>query len=70
MALNGIPAFPIHSAKFRPGIGPKFLSKYEFAVIIFAASGVSASSRRIGTARITAAVEWSGKGKKSIVHKD
>lgn len=70
MALNEIRPFSVHSAQIMDGIGPKFLSKYEFSVIIFAASGISAHSRRIARARITAAVEWSGKGKRMILHKD
>ena len=69
MALKGIPAFSIHSAEKMVRIGPKFLSQHEFGVIVFAASGISAHSRLVAKARITAAVEWSSKGKKTILHK-
>lgn len=68
MALKRIPAFSIHSAEVVVPIGPKFLSQHEFGVIVFAASGISAHSRMVAKARITAAVEWSKKGKKTIVH--
>lgn len=70
MALKGIPAFSIHSAEGPIPIGPKFLSEHEFGVIVFAASGISAHSRLVAKARITAAVEWSAKGKKTILHQD
>lgn len=70
MALKGIPPFRIHSAEITAHIGPKFLSQHEFGVIVFAASGISAHSRLVARARITAAVEWSRKGKKTILHKD
>ena len=69
MGLKGIPAFRIHSAEAVVPIGPKFLSEQEFGVIVFAASGISASSRVVAKARITAAIEWSKKGKKTILHK-
>jgi hypothetical protein len=69
MALKGIPAFSIHSAEVVVPIGPKFLSEQEFRVIVFAASGISAHSRVVAKARITAAMEWSKKGKKTILHK-
>lgn len=69
MALNEIPPFSIHSAEMIVRDGRKFLSEQEFAVIIFAASGISAHSRRVARARITAVVEWSKKGKKTILHK-
>ena len=68
MALKGIPSFSIHSAEMTVQGGRKFLSEQEFAVIIFAASGISAHSRRVAKARITVAVEWSKKGKKTILH--
>jgi hypothetical protein len=70
MALNGIPPFSIHSAEMTVHSGRKFLSQHEFGVIVFAASGISAHSRLVARARITAVVEWSRKGKKSILHKD
>jgi hypothetical protein len=49
---------------------PKLLSEQEFSVVVFAASGISANSRSAAKARITAMVEWSNKGKKSILHQD
>lgn len=70
MAFNGIPPFKIHSAEMTVHIGRKFLSQHEWAVIIFAASGISAHSRRVAKARITAVIEWSNKGKKTILHQD
>jgi hypothetical protein len=70
MARKGITAFSIHSAKTMAGIGPKCLSEEEFRVVICAASGVSASSRAFKRARVTFAVEWSRKGKKTILHQD
>lgn len=51
-------------------IGPKCLSEQEFRVIICAASGVSANSRVFKRARVTFAVEWSRKGKRTILHQD
>jgi hypothetical protein len=39
-------------------------------VTVFAASGISANSRSAAKVRITAMVEWSDKGKKSILHQD
>ena len=69
MALKGMPAFPVHSAEVMVPIGPRFLCEHEFGVIVFAASGISAHSRVVARARITAAVEWSKKGKKTILHK-
>jgi hypothetical protein len=39
-------------------------------VIIFAASGISAHSRVFKRARVTFAVEWSKKGKRTILHQD
>jgi hypothetical protein len=70
MALKGIPPFSIHSAEMTVRSGQKSLCEQDFAVIVFAASGISAHSRRVATARITAVVEWSNKGKKTILHKD
>lgn len=69
MTPKGIPAFSIHSAETMVHIGPKCLSQHEFEVIIFAASGISAHSRLVAKARITAVVEWSKKGKRTILHK-
>ena len=69
MASKGMRAFSIHSAEMVVPIGPKFLSEQEFGVIVFAASGISAHSRVVARARITAAIEWSKKGKKTILHK-
>lgn len=48
----------------------KFLSQHEFAVIVCAASGIAARSRVFKRARVTFAVEWSKKGKKTILHQD
>lgn len=70
MDINGLPIFPIHSSEMKIQSGRKCLSQHEFGVIVFAASGVSAHSRLVAKARITAAVEWSKKGKKTILHKD
>ena len=70
MALDGIPAFSIHTSTMAVRVRPKLLSEQEFAVVVFAASGISPHSRSAAKARITAVVEWSAKGKKSIVHQD
>lgn len=70
MAINGIPSFPIHSSMTAVSDGQRLLSQQEFAVIVFAASGISARSRRVAKARLTAMVEWSKKGKKTILHQD
>jgi hypothetical protein len=51
-------------------IGEKFLSEQEFVVVLFAATGISACSRRVARARLTFAVEWSDKGKRTILHQD
>jgi hypothetical protein len=64
-----IPAFSIHSAPREVHIGRKFLSQHEFSVIVFAATGISAHSRSAARAHVTFAVEWSKKGKKTILHK-
>lgn len=45
MAVNGIRPFSVHSSGRAVNIGLKLLSQAEFAVIIFAASGISARSR-------------------------
>jgi hypothetical protein len=50
--------------------GPKLLSQHEFSVIVFAASGISARSRRVSKARFTVAVEGSKRAKKTILHQD
>jgi len=70
MALKGIPAFLIHSAEGEVHVGRKFLSQHEFSVIVCAATGISAHSRSVARARVTFAVEWSKKGKKTILHQD
>ena len=70
MAFNGIPSFPIHSSEMTVRAGLKLLSQHEFAVIVFAASGISAHSRGVARARVTVAVEWSNKGRKTILHQD
>ncbi len=70
MALNEIPPFSIHSSEMTVRARRKLLSQHEFAVVIFAASGISAHSRSVARARVTAAVEWSKKGKKMILHQD
>jgi len=50
--------------------GRKFLSEQEFSVVVFAATGIPARSRRVAKARLTLAVEWSDKGKKTILHQN
>jgi hypothetical protein len=70
MAFNGIPPFSVHSTEMTVRAGRKLLSQHEYAVIVFAASGVSAHSRSVARARMIAAVEWSNKGKKTILHQD
>ena len=70
MDFSGIPAFPIHSSAMSVRDGLKLLSRHEFAVIVFAASGISAHSRTVARTQLTAVVEWSGKGKKTILHQD
>jgi hypothetical protein len=70
MDLNEIPAFPIQCAEMTVRIGQKFLSELEFGVVVFAATGIPARSRRVTKARFTFAVEWSEKGKKTILHQD
>jgi hypothetical protein len=64
MAFNGIPAFSIHSSEMTVREGLKLLSQHEFAVIVFAASGILAHSRSAAQAPVTAVIEWSKKGKK------
>lgn len=70
MEGNGMPTFAIHTSEKRVRIGRKFLSELEYSVVVFAASGISAHSRRVAKARMTAVVEWSKKGKKTILHQD
>lgn len=70
MAANGMPTFAIHTPKRRIRIGRKFLSELEYSVLVFAASGISARSQRVAKARVTFAVEWSEKGKRTILHQD
>jgi len=70
MNFNEIPPFPIHCSEMTVRVGQKFLSEQEFVVVLFAATGISARSRRIARARLTFAVEWSDKGKKTILHQD
>ena len=70
MALNEIPPFGVHSTEMTVRAGRKLLSQQEFAVIVFAASGISARSRIVAGARFTTAVEWSRKGRKTILHQD
>ncbi len=50
--------------------GQKFLSDLEFVVVLFAATGIPARTRRIARARLTLAIEWSEEGKKTILHQD
>jgi hypothetical protein len=70
MDLNEIPTFTVHCAAVTAQDEQKFLSQHEFAVIVCAASGLSAHSRAAVRARVTFAVEWSKKGKKTILHQD
>ena len=70
MDLNEIPPFAVHCATVSVHDAQKFLSQYEFGVIVCAASGISAHSRVSKRARVTFAVEWSKKGKKTILHQD
>lgn len=70
MAFNGIPPFPIHSSTGAARERRRLLCQREFSVITYAASGISAHSRTAATARITAMVEWSTNGKKTILHQD
>jgi len=70
MDINEIFPFSAHCEAVRVPSDQKFLSQYEYAVIIFAASGISAHSRVKKRARVTFAVEWSKKGKKTILHQD
>jgi len=70
MDSREIPPFAIHCTEMTVRIGPKFLSEQEFAVVVFAATGISARSRNVGRARLTFAVEWSDKGKRTILHQD
>ena len=70
MDFNEIPAFPVQCTTVTARERPKFLSQHEFAVVVCAASGISAHSRVYKRARVTFAVEWSKKGKKTILHQD
>ena len=70
MDSNDIPPFPICCAEMTVRSGQKILSEQEFVVVLFAATGISARSRRIARARLTFAVEWSDKGKRTILHQD
>jgi len=70
MDSNEIPPFAIQCTEMTVRIGRKFLSEQEFAVVVFAATGISACSRNVGRARLTFAVEWSNKGKRTILHQD
>jgi len=68
--FNEIPPFPICCAEMTVSTGRKFLSEQEFSVVVFAATGIPARSRRVAKARLTFAVEWSDKGKKTILHQN
>jgi len=70
MDSNEIFPFSAHCDAVVVGDDQKCLSQHEYAVIIFAASGISAQSRSAARARVTVAVEWSKKGKKTILHQD
>ncbi len=70
MDLNDLPPFPISCTAMTVRSGQKFLSEQEFVVVLFAATGIPARSRRIAKARLTLAVEWSEEGKKTILHQD
>ncbi len=70
MDLNEIPPFPICCTEMTVRTGEKFLSEQQFVVVVFAATGISARSRRVARARLTFAVEWSDRGKKTILHQD
>lgn len=70
MDFNEIPPFPIMCTEMTVRTEQKFLSELEFVVVVFAATGIPAHSRRVARARLTFAVEWSKKGKKTILHQD
>ena len=70
MDLNEIPPFPICCTELTVRTGQKFLYELEFVVVIFAATGIPARSRRAAKARLTFAIEWSDKGKRTILHQD
>ena len=70
MSYDEKPPFPIFCTEMTARSGEKFLSEQEFAVVVFAATGISARSRTAARARVTFAVEWSDKGKKTILHQD
>ena len=65
-----MPPFPLSCTETTVRKGRKFLSEQEFVVVVFAATGIPAQSRRVARARLTFAVEWSDKGKKTILHQD
>ena len=67
---NEMDAFPVCCTTVSVRERQKFLSQYEFGVIVCAASGISAHSRLRKRARVTFAVEWSKKGKRTILHQD
>ena len=70
MDFNDLPPFPISCAAITVRSGQKILSELEFVVVLFAATGIPARSRRVAKARLTLAVEWSEEGKKTILHQD
>ena len=70
MDFKDIPLFPISCTAMTVRTGKKFLSELEFSVVLFAATGIPARSRRVARARLTFAVEWSDEGKKTILHQD
>jgi hypothetical protein len=68
--FNDIPPFPISCTEMTVRVGEKLLSEQEFVMVLFAATGISAGSRRVARASQTFAIEWSDKGKKTILHQD
>jgi hypothetical protein len=68
--FNDIPPFPISCTEMTVRVGEKLLSEQEFVMVLFAATGISARSRRVARACLTLAVEWSDKGKRTILHQD
>jgi hypothetical protein len=65
-----LPAFPIRSSVTLVRRGLKSLSRHEFCVIVFATSGIPTYSRSFAQARLTAVIEWTDKGKKTILDKN
>jgi hypothetical protein len=57
MAFKEIPRFPLHSSEMTVIDGPRLLSQGKFAVLVFAASGISAHSRIVAKAQVTSVVE-------------